>query len=440
MRTLTEKKVAQLKADLASGRFTQPQLATKYGISRSLVSDIANGRAHASVPWPDGVTPPSRKPGGQRKTVLHDPTDERILELESEVIHLKDELARETKRVKANAKVAGLFKAIVHEMDGRISRLEPLPPAWTSTVPNGRITEHCVLHMSDGHHDAVVTPEECDGLEDHNFLVSCARAERYVDRVLDWTQNTLSPTFHFPVLWVLAYGDFSSGEIHGAVQRSYYRNQFKNCLAIGQLHGLMYRDLAAHFETVNVLYLAGNHGRRTNKKDYHGAHDNWDYLVAETSRLHCQGLENVNFLIPNAWIANVEINGVGFHVSHGDDVRSNMAIPWYGMTRRQRGLIALGAVRGGLRPRYFCVGHHHTASSLSDIDGELLVNGAWVATDAFSYNALTGYREPSQWCHGVNPKYGITWRLNVKLKHSGEASGPQRYLIDGGRDVGPLLQ
>ncbi|MEN6365658.1 MAG: hypothetical protein ABFC88_02455 [Thermoguttaceae bacterium] len=25
----------------------------------------------------------------------------------------------------------------------------------------------------------------------------------------------------------------------------------------------MYRDLAAHFEQVNVLYLAGNHGRRT---------------------------------------------------------------------------------------------------------------------------------------------------------------------------------
>jgi hypothetical protein len=155
------------------------------------------------------------------------------------------------------------------------------------------------MHLSDGHHDQVVRPEEVGGLEDYNFPISCARAERYVDTVVDWTQNTLAPKFHFPVLWVLAYGDFTSGEIHKACERSYYRNQFKNCkncLAIGQLHALMYRDLAAHFEQVNVLYLAGNHGRRTPKKDYLGAHDNWDYsdywdyLVGEAARLHCREL------------------------------------------------------------------------------------------------------------------------------------------------------
>ncbi len=103
------------------------------------------------------------------------------------------------------------------------------------------------------------------------------------------------------MLWVLAYGDFTSGEIHKACERSYYRNQFKNCLAIGQIHALMYRDLAAHFEQVNVLYLAGNHGRRTPKKDYLGAHDNWDYLVAEVARLHCRDLATSTFTIPDAW-------------------------------------------------------------------------------------------------------------------------------------------
>ena len=33
---------------------------------------------------------------------------------------------------------------------------------------------------------------------------------------MDWTQKTLAPRFQFPVLWVLAYGDFTSGEIHRA--------------------------------------------------------------------------------------------------------------------------------------------------------------------------------------------------------------------------------
>ena len=282
-------------------------------------------------------------------------------------------------------------------------------------------------------------PEEVGGLEDYNFPISCACAERYVDTVVEWTQDTLAPKFHFPVLWVLAYGDYTSGEIHKACERSYYRNQFKNCLAIGQLHALMYRDLAAHFEQVNVLYLAGNHGRRTPKKDYLGAHDNWDYLVGEVARLHCRDLGNVHFTDPRCVVGQRQHQRRRLQrVATATTCARNLGIPWYGMVRRQKGLIALGAAAGAQRCRYFCVGHHHAASTLSDVDGELLVNGSWVGTDAFAYNSLSGYREPAQWIHGVNPKHGITWRMNVKLRHENEKNGPKRYLIDGGRDVGPL--
>ncbi len=431
---LTKKQVAEIKGLLGGGT-SQPVLAKRFKVGRSIVSDIATGRAHKDVPWPDGEPCPKQQ-GGQHKPVgEYDPTNERILELEAEVVHLTEERNRERTKVKAGAKVAGLFKAISKEMDTRIKPFAALPAAF-DTKAKGQIVEDCVLHLSDGHHDQVVRPEAVGGLEQYDFPISCARAERYVDTVIDWTQRTLSPTFHFPTLWVLAYGDHTSGEIHRACERSYYRNQFKNCLAIGQLHSLMFRDLAAHFGQVNVLYLAGNHGRRSVKKDYLGAQENWDYLVAEVARLHCRGLSNVNFIIPDAWSANVLINGVGFSVSHGDDVKGNLGIPWYGMVRRQKGLIALGAMTGQ-RPRYLVVGHHHATSSLSDMDGEMLVNGSWVGSDAFSYNALAGYREPTQLFHGVNPKYGISWRLHIKLKDESERKGPKRYIIDGGRDVGP---
>jgi len=433
---LTKPKVAQIKAALAEGE-KQPALARKFKISRSVISDIATGRVHRDVPWPEGYNPVPRKPGGQRAKKDFDPTNERIMELEAEIIHLHDELKREQRRVKAGAKTAGLFKAIVREMDDRVKPIHPLPPAFEYRR-KAQIVEHCVMHVSDGHHDQVITPEMVGGLEEYNFPISCCRGERYVDTVIEWTQDTLAPKFYFPVLWVLAYGDHSCGEIHRAAERSYYRNQFRNCLAIGQLHALMYRDLAAHFEQVNILCLSGNHGRRTPKKDYYGANDNWDYLIAEIARLHCKAMPNVSFVIPDAWSANIDINGVGFNISHGDDVRSNLSIPWYGMQRRQKGLIALGAAAGGKRCRYYCVGHHHTASTLSDIDGEMMVNGAWTATDPFAYNSLSGYREPAQWFHGVNPKHGITWRMSVKLQSAREKEGPKRYLIDGGRDVGPL--
>lgn len=421
-----KKKIALLKADLAAG-MSQPDAAAKYGMSRSAVSDVATGRSHKDVPWPNGE-PPIKRAGGQRVKPDYDPTNERIKELEAEVEHLREERNHANKRAKAGAKEHGIFKAMVAELESRVKAFVPLPKARDIRPRKGTIEEHVVMHLSDGHHDQVVSLEESGGFEEYDFPISCRRAEKYVDTVLEWTQQTLSPRFKFTTLTVLAYGDHTSGEIHGHVSRSYFRNQFKNCFAIGQLHALMYRDLAPYYDMVNVVYLPGNHGRRTPKKDFHGAHDNWDYLIAEIARLHCADIPNVSFLIPNAFSVNVLINGVGFNLSHGDDVRSNGGIPFYGMVRRQKGLIALNSMRGH-RVRYFCMGHHHVQGALADIDGELILNGAWVGTDSYAFNSFSGYREPSQLIHGVNPKHGITWRMNVHLRSEDEKQGPKRYRI-----------
>lgn len=425
---IKKSKVAKIKADIAAG-LTQPEIAKKHKVSRSAVSDIATGRSHKDVPWPDDEQP-VKVPGGQRqKKVEYDPTDERVQELEAEVLHLRQERDHARRSAKSSQKQHGLFKAIAAEMDDRVTPFTALPSVYRFNKKTDSIEETMVLHLSDGHHDQIVTPEECGGLEEYDFNISCARAERYVDTALEWTQDTLSPKFNFRRLFILAYGDHTSGEIHGHVNRSYFRNQFKNCFAIGQLHALMYRDLAPYFDQINVVYLPGNHGRRTAKKDFHGAHDNWDYLIAEIAKLHCSQIDNIDFLVPNAFSVNIMINDVGFNLSHGDDIRGYQGIPFYGMVRRQKNLIALNSLTGN-KVKYYCMGHHHVAASLADIDGELLINGAWVGTDSYAYNSFAGYREPSQWIHGVNPKYGITWRMNVHLKHEAEKAGPNRYKVE----------
>jgi hypothetical protein len=229
---------------------------------------------------------------------------------------------------------------------------------------------------------------------------------------------------------VLAYGDHTSGEIHGAMSRSYFKNCFKNCHATGQMHAAMFRDFAPYFEQVNIIYVPGNHGRRSNKKDYHGAHDNWDYLIAKVSQMYCRGIDNINFVIPNSFSAIVDIDGVGFHISHGDDVRSSLGIPWYGLEKRKHRLMALEGVRQGIPVKYYCCGHFHRPGTTSEIDGELILNGAWPATDAYAFNALGGFTEPTQLIHGVNKKYGITWRLPVKLRCEYENTGPRRYRLE----------
>ena len=411
---VTPEIATKIKQAIVNGE-THAGIAKQFGISRGYVSDIASGRRQGHVPWPS----PTKK---------YDPTDKRIRELESEVLHLTEERNRERQKARANAKTEGLFQAMTSVLRQKIPALKPLPKV--KPTGKGLIEEHAVLHLSDGHHDQIISPMECGGLEKHDFNVACCRAERLVETTLQWTQQTLSDRFRFPVLNILSYGDHTSGEIHGAATRSYFKQQMRNCLAIGQLHAAMYRDLAPYFDQIHVVCVPGNHGRRTPKKDYHGARDNWDYLIAEISKLYCQNLENVHFCIPNSFSVNLDINGVGFNISHGDDVRSQMGIPWYGLQRRQQRIQSLAPLQSGPRIRYCCVGHFHQKGMVGSGDTELIMNGPWIATDAYAYESFGTYTEPFQWLHGVNPKYGISWRMDVKLRdQERERKGSQRYQI-----------
>jgi len=421
MAKLNEKQVVKLKTDLCKKLLTQKEIGAKYGVSRSIVSDIACGRV-----WKD-----------IKASVEMTDVEGQVFKLQSENEHLREERNQYKRQLKVAAKTQGLFAAVVDEMDTRVKPLRPLPSARPTFKPGKEtITEHLVMHLSDGHHDQIVTPSDTGGLETYDFPISMCRAERYIDTILKWTQETLAPTYHFPSLTVLAYGDHTSGEIHGHTSRSYFRNAFKNAMAIGQLHSLMYRDLAPYFEQVNIIYVPGNHGRRSNKKDYHGAHDNWDYLIAKTAEMYLRDLENVTFNIPNSFSCNVDIGGVGFQVFHGDDIRSSLGIPWYGLEKRRHRMTALNSVQTGTKVRYYCCGHFHRPGSTTEVNGEMLVNGAWPASDAYAFNALGGFTEPSQLIHGVNQKYGITWRLPVKLRCPYEDKGPRRYKIDMMEEVG----
>ncbi len=415
MSKLTPSQVTEIRSLLEERNLTQKEIAEKVGRSRSLISDIATNRAY---PLPTKIN--------------HNPTDARILSLEAENVLLKDERNAERKKAVANAKYKGIFQALADRLETSIVQIVPLPKVRSklSKTPKNAITEHCVMHLSDGHHDQVVRPHECGGLENYDFSVSSCRAERYVDTVIKWTQQTMKPHFCFTDLWILAYGDHTSGEIHGHVNRSYFKNQFDNTIAIGKLHALMFRDLAPYFERVHVVYVPGNHGRRSIKKDYHGAHDNWDYLVGRIAELYCKDMDNVDFLIPDAFSATLDINGIGFHIFHGDDITGYLGIPYYGLQRKQQNLRAVGSMQKGPTVRYFCCGHFHKPATIGDLNGELIVNGPWVGSDSYVFNRFAGYTEPSQWLHGVHKDRGISWRLNVQLRNPNERKRPQRYCCD----------
>ena len=291
-----------------------------------------------------------------------------------------------------------------------------------------KVQETLVVLNSDGHHDQVVRSEEVNGLEHYNFLVSLRRAERFVDHVIKYATKTLQG-YQFDRLVIMSLGDSTSGEIHDAERRSAFGNQFKNCLAIGALHAAMYRDLAAHFRQVDVICTSGNHGRRTNRKEYKdGAHNNWDYMVNKVAEQHLHDQPNVSFTIPNSWDVIVDVEGFGFHCSHGDDVASTGGNPWNGLKNLHktnsgihRGTGQSQPFRGAEAIDYYCIGHHHTIGQVDGNGVGYICNGAWPGTDAFAYQSLRVAGRPQQLIFGVHRDHGKTWSLPIHLDGNDEA-------------------
>jgi hypothetical protein len=341
-------------------------------------------------------------------------------------VALRAETLQLRKQLKDAELTRSIFALLAEEISACCFPIAPLEPVVTKRSKKGLIAETLVLVLSDEHADLTVKPEAVGGLERFSFDVACCRAELLIETIIDYI---LHINHKFDRIVVFALGDHVSGEIHGGTKHTVYQNAIKNALAVGQLHGLMLTELARHFEVVDYIGLSGNHGRRSVKKSYHEPHDNWDYLVHKTAEAHCRGNSRIAIVTPEAFSVTFDIDGHAFGLAHGDDIRSWMGIPFYGIERRNRRLTSLMAANGRT-VNYFIFGHFHSLSSMADLKGEVIINGAFPATDPYVFNAFSGWREPMQLLFAVHKKYGVTWRLPVKIRDpEREKVGPTRYKV-----------
>lgn len=381
----------EIRALCAAGH-RQADVARKFNCSRSLISNIVCFRTE------DG-----------------DPQEA------SKIQQLQDSQRYAKTRLREGLRNEDVIRNIGNIAAESIKPLRPVKPPRL-TQRKQLVQETLVVLMSDGHHDQIVRPEEVNGLENYNFLVSLRRGEQFCDTIIKFAKHTLVG-YDFKRLVVLSLGDSTSGEIHDAERRSAFGNQFKNCLAIGALHASIFRDLAAHFPRVDVVCTSGNHGRRTNRKEYAGgAHNNWDYMVNKIAQSYLQDQPNVRFDIPNSWDTIVEIEGFAFHASHGDDVSSASGQPWNGLATQHktnsgihRGAGANKPFRNAREVDYYCIGHHHTIGQVDGNGVGFLCNGAWVATDPYAYQSLRVAGRPQQLMFGVHKDHGKTWSLPIHL-------------------------
>ena len=354
------------------------------------------------------------------------------LSTEEGLRRVEDENRKLKTQIKEVQRGSTLFKLLANT-------IEQQPPFSTFTPyssvikKKSKIKESALLVLSDSHGDQEILSKRVQGLENYNFDVACRRAERIVDTTISHLIDNMK-NYKFEKLYIAGLGDYVNGDIHNAQMHSKWKNTLKNAVGMGELFAMMITDLSKYFPEIVLCSVSGNHGRRSFKKDYRGAQDNWDYLVATHIATRLRGLveeKRLSLFFPDSWSLGLNIYNWNFVLNHGDDIRSWNSLPWYGIERKTRRLNAIGAVSGNI-PHYFLFGHFHNIASQQHTTGEIILNGSWMSTDEYALNSLGAFSEPFQWLMGVHPNYGVTWRLPIKLRTNdwrAEGDKPGRYSV-----------
>lgn len=407
---LSEKIVNKIKDDLILGRLTQQEIADKYStdtksISRSLVSDIATGRAYADV-GPSMEIPKGRHEGRLQRT-----PEQHNLYLLGENKRLREQWNRAARQVELSARHTYTIDYFINELSSVVSPLKRAPVKTYKPKKKDGICESAVLMLSDLHADSVVLPEEVDNLESYNFPTAVARGNKLVAEVAKWCNRSLN-NFDFDELVIFGLGDYTNGTIHAS--ENYFGDQFTADLAIGEFIGNMVTELSSHFPKVRFCNVTGNHGRMTQRIEFDkkNVRHNHDTLIAKIAEMYCRNLDNVHFWFPDSLSSIVKVKGYSFHLSHGHGKRAASAI-W---SRAEAASAKTRSLHGG-GIDYFCSGHYHTPGDVQVSGGAtLLANGAFLACDQYSYQSLQEAGEPSQTLVGVHANNGVTWRLPIKLR------------------------
>jgi hypothetical protein len=337
------------------------------------------------------------------------PAVPRDAKLAAEVKYLKAELGR----VQDEALDAAAIRSKIIGLKAAVEK-EQTPP-WVTRVRDSASGPGVpTLFLSDFHWGEVVQASQINGVNQYNLAIARQRLDDTIDTSVHLLR-ILDPKMRYPGIVVALGGDMVSGNIHEELQATNEINTMPTVLDLfGKLaSGLAH--LADVFGHVFAACVSGNHGRDTHKiwtKDRN--HTSFDWLLYCLLAKHFETLgdKRITFLIPDGSDAYFRIYDHRYLLTHGDQFRGG------------DGMIgALGPIiRGDHKKRSrnaqidmdydtMLLGHWHQYIHHSRV----IVNGSLKGYDEYAYSNNFGFEPPQQALWVTHPKYGITYRMPVRV-------------------------
>jgi hypothetical protein len=298
----------------------------------------------------------------------------------------------------------------------------PLEPvAFRAPAGGDPSAETIVLFLSDLHWGEFVSIEAMDGLNSYSLDIARARIGRYFQTVADLaTKHWTGPP---PARLILVLGgDLVSGEIHAELAKT---NEAKALPAV--------KDCASHLAEgiallrrrlecpIDVVSLAGNHGRSTLKPESkESAETSYDTLVSDFLEMAIRPRRDVSFYVPSSVDALFPVYGWRVLATHGDRIGSRGGQGFIGpaatAARGMKRIVADYSARG-VHLDLILMGHFHTALQLE----EGFVNGSLPGPSEYSRDGRFRPAPARQLWLTIHPRRGVTttrW-INVGVPSEG---------------------
>lgn len=333
-----------------------------------------------------------------------------------ELAYYKSEHSKQQGQIKKLYKDTASTELIVNAIAQKNITIPSYERMYTPIRKKDIDEEIVILLLSDLHIGERVSKEEMGGLGEYDLQIFKERIQRLtrsVTRIL----SILKKTYKLPELRIYGLGDFVNGLIHEELVET----------ADGDIIDWLYEsggavvaqcllELSSMFRVTKFIGVVGNHGeiRNGKKKVYKRKYINWDYILYRNMQFMCTKDKHLEFTIPKSFFHIDKVFKYNFLLLHGDNIKSWMQIPWYGIQRTVNSFMQLMSKKE-LFIHYVTLGHFHNSGTLQTITGELLLNGSLIGGGEFSLGALTKISDPCQLMFGVHPRKGITFRYNLKV-------------------------
>ncbi len=261
-----------------------------------------------------------------------------------------------------------------------------------------------VLMFGDWHVGERIANAETEAFGVYGWDICQARALSVTETFLKYV-DVQRTAYNIKECHMFGLGDWVSGDIHKELENT---NEFplpEQAVKAGTLLGECVRRIASQFDTVTVDAVgADNHGRLQPKPQAkQKAANSMSFIVHAIAQQATSDCRNVVWNIAVGPKLLAVVNNFKFLLEHGDSIRGNMGIPFYGYAR----LFGKEAIRRMRKPElgfdFLCTGHFHTPNI---IENRSLINGSLSGTS--EYDHTNGrHAGPHQVGFFVHPKHGI---------------------------------